>query len=72
MSNLVPKDFCNDCQNLEVNLLSISDIIDMGTQHSRTISLMYVLVSFSILSISLIGRKCVDFINLLTITKIES
>ena len=69
MSNLVPRELCSDYQNLEVNLLSLSYIMDMGTPCSRTISLMYFLVSFFILQVSLIGRKCADFVNRSTITQ---
>ena len=72
MSNLVPKDFYSDCQNLEVNLLSWFEIMDIGTPCSHTISLRYVLVSFSNLSVSLIGRKCADLVNLSTITQMVS
>ena len=72
MSSLVPKAFCSDCQNLEVNLLSRFEIMDMGTPCSRTISLRYVLVNFSNLSVSLIGRKCADLVNLSTITQMVS
>ena len=72
MSSLVPRDFCSDCQNREVNLLSLSEIMDIGTPCSHTISQMYVRASFSILSVSFMGRKCADFVNLSTITQMVS
>ena len=72
MSNLVPMDFCSDCQDHDVNLLSISETIDMGTPCSCTISLMLVMISFSILLVSMICRKCADLVNRSTITQMVS
>ena len=59
-------------QKRKVNRLSLSEIMDSGTPYSLTISLRYVLVTFSILYVSLIGRKCVDLVCLSTITQMVS
>ena len=52
-----------------MSLLSLSEMMDIDRLCSHIISLMYVLVNFSILPVSLIGRKCADLINLLVITQ---
>ena len=70
MSSLIPKDFCRDFQNREVKLLSLSEMMDISTPHVVVqFLLMYVLVSFYISSVSFIGRKCVDLVNLSKITQ---
>ena len=39
MSSLVPMSLCSSCQNMDVNLVSQSDTINLGTLWSLTTSL---------------------------------
>src|ERR1044071_8117524 len=72
MSRRVPRASFKLAQNLEVKLLSRSEMMEIGTPCFDTTSLMYKRVSFSNLSVSRIGRKCADFVNRSTITQIMS
>ncbi|MFS7929782.1 hypothetical protein Hanom_Chr04g00336501 [Helianthus anomalus] len=67
-----PNAFWNDCHILDTNRPSRSDIIEIGTPCRATISLRYISASFLVLSFSLIGRKCADFVSRSTITQIIS
>nr|GEU84782.1 reverse transcriptase domain-containing protein [Tanacetum cinerariifolium] len=71
ISKRVPKASWSDCHNLDVNRPSRSEIIDTGTPCLETISFMYNLVSFSILSVSLIGKKYADSVRRSTITQMD-
>src|ERR1044071_1611717 len=72
MSRRVPRASFKLSQNLEVKQLSRSEMMEIGTPCLDTTSLMYKRFSFSNLSVSRIGRKCVDFVNRSTITQIMS
>lgn len=72
MTRHFPNARCNDFQNQDVNLLSLSGIIDVGTPCSLTISLMYVIAHISILFVSFIGRKSADSVRRSIITQIVS
>ena len=52
-----------------MTLLSLIEIKDIDRACGHIIFLIYVLVDFSILLVPLIGRKCVDLVNLSTITQ---
>ena len=68
MYNFVPIAFCKYSQNLEVNLGSLSDTIDIGTPCSRTILFKYFSANCSSEHPQRISMKCVDFVSLSMIT----
>ena len=70
--NRVPMESYKLDQNLDVNLGSRSETIDIGTQCNLTISSTYNQASLSNGSSLLTGRKCEDFISLSTITHMAS
>src|ERR1043165_4422261 len=72
MSNWVPRALCKDFQKLEANRGSRSEIIETGTPCRETTSLRYNRARRSRPSVSLIARKCADFVNRSTITQIMS
>ncbi|GJU24434.1 synaptobrevin, WD40/YVTN repeat-like-containing domain protein, partial [Tanacetum coccineum] len=69
-STSVPTALCIDC--LDVKRLSRFEMMDIGTPCRETISFIYNLVRVSILSVSLVGIKCVDLVRRSTMTQIVS
>ena len=67
--NLVPKAFWKAIQNLEMNLGYQSNTMLTGTPCNLTILSMYRWANLSKDEVALIVRKCVDFVNRLTITQ---
>ena len=59
-------------QNLDVNMGSRSEIIDIGTPCNLTISSTYNWANLFNESSLLTGRKCVDIVSLSTITHMAS
>ena len=70
MSKHVTMDFCRDCENHEVNLLSLSEMIEISTPVKFDDFLKVGISQIFSLSVSLIGSKRVDLVNLSTTTKI--
>jgi len=70
MANLLPKPFCKVCQNLEVNLGSLSDTILEDIPCSLTTSLIYNEANLSIDILKLIARKWALLVSRSTITQI--
>ena len=68
----VPMASCKLDKNLDVNLGSRSETIDIGTPCNLTISSTYNWANLSNGSSFLNGRKCADFISLSTITHMAS
>ena len=71
-SSWVPIASCNFCQNLDVNWVPLSDTMDTGTPCSDTMCLMYNYAYCATELVVLTGRKYADFVNLSTITHMES
>ncbi|MFS8024695.1 hypothetical protein Hanom_Chr16g01466411 [Helianthus anomalus] len=72
MSNREPNDLCIACHNSEVNRASRSEMMEVGTPCLETTSLRYTSARVENLSVSLIARKCADFVSRSTITHIVS
>ena len=70
--NLVPMTSCKLDQNLDVNLGSQSETIDIGKPCNLTISSTYNWANLSNGSSLLTRRKCADFVSLSTITHMAS
>ena len=70
--NQVPMAFGKLDQNLDVNLGSQSETIDIGTPCNLTISSTYNSANLSNRSSLLTGRQCTDFVSLSTITHMAS
>ena len=68
MAKCVPVAFWKLFQKCVVNLGSLSDIMDIGTPCSRTISLMYNRQNISSVKVIRTARKCADFVSQSTIT----
>lgn len=70
--NFVFNASCKLFQKCEVNLESLSDIIEMGIPCSLTISLIYNFPSVLVVSVILTARKYVDLVKRSTMTQTES
>ena len=70
--NCVPNASWNDLQNLDVNYMPLSDIIEIGTPCIGTIRIRYNLAYWATVYVMQTGKKCAVLVNLSTITNIES
>jgi len=68
----MPKPTNNSFQKLEVNFVSMSDITFFGTPCNMTPSRMNNYATLLAENVDFIGMKCATFVNLTTITMMES
>ena len=71
-SNLVSRPTIKDFQKLEVNFVSLSDMISLGIPCSLNISFMNMLAISIALQVNLTGIKWVEFLNLSITTMMVS
>jgi hypothetical protein len=71
-NNLVSRPTIKDFQKLEVNFVSLSDMISLGIPYSLNISFMNMLAISITLQVDLTGIKWADFLNLSTTTMMAS